>query len=290
MKQLSMATMIREIDVNEITVAVREMSVEANTVASCDLRDALTNSLEKEESPVGKAVLRQLLENQSIAEKEKLPICQDTGFTVVYLKIGMEVNLTGGNITDAVNQGVREGYTQGFLRKSIVKDPLTNPVNTNDNTPAIIHIDLVPGNNLKITIMPKGGGAENMSRIKMMKPSDGIQGVRDFILETVQIAGGNPCPPIIVGVGVGGTFDYVAFLAKKSLLRKIGERNSNLELAALELEWLEEVNKLGIGPGGLGGKITALDLFVEVFPRHIATFPVAVNIQCNAARVKSRVI
>ncbi|MCK5672296.1 MAG: fumarate hydratase, partial [Spirochaetales bacterium] len=171
MKQLSMATMIREIDVNEITVAVREMSVEANTVASCDLRDALTNSLEKEESPVGKAVLRQLLENQSIAEKEKLPICQDTGFTVVYLKIGMEVNLTGGNITDAVNQGVREGYTQGFLRKSIVKDPLTNPVNTNDNTPAIIHIDLVPGNNLKITIMPKGGGAENMSRIKMMKPS-----------------------------------------------------------------------------------------------------------------------
>lgn len=290
MKQLSMATMIREIDVNEITVAVREMSVEANTVASCDLRDALTNSLEKEESPVGKAVLRQLLENQNIAEKEKLPICQDTGFTVVYLKIGMEVNLTGGNITDAVNQGVREGYTQGFLRKSIVKDPLTNPVNTNDNTPAIIHIDLVPGNNLKITIMPKGGGAENMSRIKMMKPSDGIQGVRDFILETVQIAGGNPCPPIIVGVGVGGTFDYVAFLAKKSLLRKIGERNSNLELAALELEWLEEVNKLGIGPGGLGGKITALDLFVEVFPRHIATFPVAVNIQCNAARVKSRVI
>lgn len=282
--------MTREIDVNEISIAVREMSIEANTVASCDLRDALTISIEKEESPVGKTVLRQLLDNQKIAEKEKLPICQDTGFTVIYLEIGMEVTLSGGSLTDAVNQGVREGYTQGFLRKSIVKDPLTHPVNTNDNTPAITHIDLVPGNKIKITLMPKGGGAENMSRIKMMKPSDGVQGVRNFILETVQMAGGNPCPPIIVGVGVGGTFDYVAYLAKKSLLRKIGERNRDPEIASLETEWLEEVNKTGIGPGGLGGKITALDLFVEVFPRHIATFPVAVNIQCNAARVKSRVI
>ena len=290
MKQLSIANMTREIDVHKITAAVRRMSIEANTVANCDLRDALTNSLKKEESPVGKAVLKQLLDNQKVAETEKLPICQDTGFTVVYLEIGTEVNFTGGNIVDAVNKGVGEGYTKGFLRKSIVKDPLTNPVNTNDNTPAIIHTDIVPGNELKITLMPKGGGAENMSRIKMMKPSDGVQGVRDFILETVQIAGGNPCPPIIVGVGVGGTFDYVAYLAKKSLLRKIGERNSNLEIAALELKWLEEVNKLGIGPGGLGGKITALDLFVEVFPRHIATFPVAVNIQCNAARVKTSVI
>jgi len=282
--------MTREIDVNEITIAVREMSIEANTVASCDLRDALKLSMAKEVSPVGKAVLKQLLENQKIAEKEKLPICQDTGFTVVYLEIGMEVKLFGGNINDAVNEGVRDGYTKGFLRKSIIKNPLTHPINTNDNTPAIIHTDIVPGNKIKITIMPKGGGAENMSRIKMMKPSDGVQGVRGFILETVEMAGGNPCPPIIVGVGVGGTFDYVAHLAKKSLQRKIGERNSDPEIAALEIEWLKEVNKLGIGPGGLGGRVTALDLFVEVFPRHIATFPVAVNIQCNAARVKSRVI
>ncbi|MCD6398101.1 MAG: fumarate hydratase, partial [Spirochaetaceae bacterium] len=238
----------------------------------------------------GKAVLRQLIENQNIAEKEKIPICQDTGFTIVYLEIGMEVSLTGGNIYDAVNKGVGEGYTKGFLRKSIVKNPLTHPVNTNDNTPAIIHTELVSGDKIKITLMPKGGGAENMSRLKMMKPSDGIQGVMDFILETVQLAGANPCPPIIVGVGVGGTFDYVAHLAKKSLIRKIGERNSDPEIAALETEWLKEVNKLGIGPGGFGGRVTALDLFVEVFPRHIATFPVAVNIQCNAARVIARIL
>ncbi len=282
--------MFREIDVSEITTAVRDLSIEANIVANCDLRDALTVSLKKEISPVGKAVLGQLIKNQDIAKKEKIPICQDTGFTVVYLEVGMDVRLTGGTINQAVDQGVREGYTEGFLRKSIIKDPLTNPVNTNDNTPAIVHIDLVAGDKIKITLMPKGGGAENMSRIKMMKPSDGAHGVLDFILETVKSAGGNPCPPIIVGVGVGGTFDYVAYLAKKSLLRKIGERNRDSEIAEMENRWLEEVNKLGIGPAGLGGKITALDLFIEVFPRHIATFPVAVNIQCNAARVKTRII
>ncbi len=281
---------MRQIDLKEITLAVKEMSIEANIVADCGLRNALNSSLDREESPVGKAVLRQLIDNHDIAEKEKIPICQDTGFTVVYLEIGMDVKLRGGNIYDAVNKGVGEGYTKGFLRKSIVKDPLTNPVNTNDNTPSIIHTNLVSGDKIKITLMPKGGGAENMSRLKMMKPSDGVKGVLKFILETVQMAGGNPCPPIIVGVGVGGTFDYVASLAKKSLLRKIGERNRDPEIAALESEWLEEVNRLGIGPGGLGGKITALDLFIEVFPRHIATFPVAVNIQCNAARVVTRVL
>ena len=290
LKHLSISPMKRELDVQLITDAVREMSIEANISLSSDIKDAFSASLEKEISPSGKAVLRQLIENQAIAQKEKIPICQDTGFAVVYLEIGMKVNLLGGTVTDAVNQGVREGYTQGFLRKSIIKDPLTHPVNTNDNTPAICHIDLVTGNKIKITLMPKGGGAENMSRLKMMKPSDGVEGVRDFILETVKFAGGNPCPPIIVGVGVGGTFDYVAYLAKKSLLRKIGERNSDSEIAAMEERWLIDVNKLGIGPGGLGGKVTALDLFVEVFPRHIATFPVAVNIQCNAARVKKRVI
>jgi fumarate hydratase subunit alpha len=289
-KQLSIDTMTREIDVNEITIAVRELSIESNTIASCDLKDALKSSIAKELSPVGKVILKQLIKNQDIAKNEKIPICQDTGFTVVYLEIGMEVVLSGGTVEDAVNQGVREGYTQGFLRKSIIRDPLTNPINTKDNTPAICHIDLVPGNKIKITLMPKGGGAENMSRIKMMKPADGVDGVGKFILETVKMAGGNACPPIIVGVGVGGTFDYVAYLSKKSLLRKIGERNSDPEIAALEEKWLLEVNKLGIGPGGLGGNISALDLFVEVFPRHIATFPVAVNIQCNAARVKTRII
>lgn len=282
--------MTREINVSKITSAVRDLSIEANLVANCDLREAFISSIDKEVSPAGKAVLVQLIENQDIAKKEKIPICQDTGFIVVYLELGMDVRLTGGTIKQAVDQGVREGYTEGYLRKSIIKDPLTNPVNTNDNTPAIVHIDLVAGDKIKITLMPKGGGAENMSRIKMMKPSDGVQGVRDFILKTVQSAGGNPCPPIIVGVGVGGTFDYVAHLSKKSLLRKIGERNSDPEIAIMETEWLEEVNKLGIGPAGLGGRVTALDLFIEVFPRHIATFPVAVNIQCNAARVKTRII
>ncbi len=281
---------MREINISEITETVRELSIEANLVAGCDLRDALTHSLEKEESPAGKVVLRQLLDNQVIAEEEKIPICQDTGFTVVYIEIGMDVRFTGGILKDAVNQGVREGYREGNLRKSIVKDPLTNPVNTGDNTPAIIHTELVPGDSVKITLMPKGGGAENMSRIKMMKPSDGVNGVRDFILETVSLAGGNPCPPIIIGVGVGGTFDYSAYLAKKSLLRRIGVRSSDPEIAAMEMNWLEEVNMLGIGPAGFGGRVTALDLFIEVFPRHIATFPVAVNIQCNAARVKSRIL
>ncbi len=281
---------MRELDLYEITRAVRDLSIEANTVANADLKSALERSLDKEESPSGKAVLHQLLQNQDIARKERIPICQDTGFTVVFLQVGMDIRLTGGSIQDAVNEGVRAGYTEGFLRKSIVKDPLTHPVNTNDNTPAIVHTELVPGDKVTVTLMPKGGGSENMSRIKMMKPSDGVAGVKDFILETVQTAGGNPCPPIIVGVGVGGTFDYAAYLAKISLLRKIGERNSNPEIAGLEREWLEEVNRLGIGPAGLGGRVTALDLFIEVFPRHIATFPVAVNIQCNAARVKTRIL
>lgn len=281
---------MRKIDLGEISQAVKELSIEANTVANCDLAGALKDSLEREESPVGKAVLNQLLKNQDIAESEKIPICQDTGFAVVFLEVGIEVLLIGGDLEEAVNQGVRDGYTEGSLRKSILKDPLTHPVNTGDNTPAIIHTEIVPGDGVRVTVMPKGGGAENMSRIQMLKPSDGAEGIKEFVLESVQIAGGNPCPPIIIGVGVGGTFDHVAFLAKKSLLRKIGERNPDPELAALEVSWLEEVNKLGIGPAGLGGRVTAMDLFLEVFPRHIATLPVAVNIQCNAARVKTRVL
>ncbi|RLC51185.1 MAG: fumarate hydratase [Candidatus Cloacimonadota bacterium] len=282
--------MMRKIEVAEITQVVRELSIKACTEVNEDLKNKIETSLQEEESPVGKAVLKQLLKNMEIAETEKIPICQDTGFTVVFMEIGQEVLFVGGSLKEAVDEGVRQGYTDGFLRKSIIKDPITNPVNTGDNTPAILHTDIVPGDKVKIQIFPKGGGSENMSKIKMMKPADGVEGIKNFVIETVKNAGGNPCPPIIVGVGVGGTFDYVAYLAKKSLLRKLGERNPDEQIARYEVEWLKEINKLGIGPAGLGGKITALDLFIEVFPRHIATYPVAVNIQCNAARTKTIIL
>jgi fumarate hydratase subunit alpha len=193
-------------------------------------------------------------------------------------------------LRNALEEGVREAYTEGYLRKSIVKNPLTSPENTKDNTPPIIHTDIVSGDRVKVTVLPKGGGSENMSRIKMMKPADGVEGVKNFVIETVKTAGANPCPPVLIGVGAGGTFDYVAFLAKKALLRHIGERNPDPKIAEYEVEWLKEVNKLGIGPAGLGGRITALDLFIELFPRHIASFPAAVNIQCHAARSKSYTI
>ena len=281
---------MRKVEVAEVTNVIRELSIKACTEVNEDLRNKIKSSLEEEKSEVGKAVLKQLLKNMEIAETEKIPICQDTGFTVVFMEIGQEVMFVGGSLKEAVNEGVRRGYTEGFLRKSIIKDPITNPVNTGDNTPAILHTEIVPGDKVKIQIFPKGGGSENMSRIKMMKPADGVEGIKNFVIETVKNAGGNPCPPIIVGVGVGGTFDYVAYLAKKSLLRKLGERNPDKQIAQYEVDWLREINKLGIGPAGLGGKITALDLFIEVFPRHIATYPVAVNIQCNAARTKTFIL
>jgi fumarate hydratase subunit alpha len=282
--------MMRKIEVAEVTNVIRELSIKACTEVNEDLQNKIKSSLEEEKSEVGKAVLKQLLKNMEIAETEKIPICQDTGFTVVFMEIGQEVMFVGGSLKEAVNEGVRRGYTEGFLRKSIIKDPITNPVNTGDNTPAILHTEIVPGDKVKIQIYPKSGGSENMSRIKMMKPADGVEGIKNFVIETVKNAGGNPCPPIIVGVGVGGTFDYVAYLAKKSLLRKLGERNPDKQIAQYEVDWLREINKLGIGPAGLGGKITALDLFIEVFPRHIATYPVAVNIQCNAARTKTFIL
>lgn len=281
---------MREINVKKITETVKRLCVEANTAANKDLKDKLSESLKNEKSPAGRAVLNQLLKNLYIAETEKVPICQDTGFAVVFLEIGIDVVLKGGLLNDAVNEGVREGYTGGYLRKSIIKDPITRPVNTGDNTPAIIHTEIVSGDRVKITLLPKGGGSENMSRIKMLKPADGTAGIKDFIMETVDMGGGNACPPLIIGAGVGGTFDYAAFLAKKAILRRIGERNPDPAIAEYEKEWLEEINRLGIGPGGLGGTVTALDLFIEVFPRHIATLPVAVNIQCNAARVKSSIL
>ncbi|MEA1874528.1 MAG: fumarate hydratase [Bacteroidota bacterium] len=281
---------MKKIEVEKLTKVIRDMAIEASTVANPDLIEAIEKAKTNEKSEVGVAVLNQLLENIEIARTEKTPICQDTGFTVIYMDVGQEVQFVGGDVNDAINKGVAKGYVEGFLRKSIVANPITDPKNTGDNTPAIIHTHIVPGDKVKIMMLPKGGGAENMSRIKMMKPADGIEGVRKFILETVSQAGGNPCPPTVIGVAIGGTFDYVAYLSKKAITRKFGERNPNPKLAALEVEWLEAINKLGIGPAGLGGNTTSLDLFIEEFPRHIATFPVAVNIQCHAARVKTKTI
>lgn len=278
---------MKTIDVGEITGKIKDLCIKACLDLNDDVMTALQVGQTKEESPVGKAVFGQLIKNAEIARKESIPICQDTGFTVVYMDIGQDVHLTGGSLKEAVDEGVRKAYTEGYLRKSIIRNPISDPANTKDNTPAILHTEIVPGDKVKITVLPKGGGAENMSRIKMMPPAAGIKGIREFVLETVKGASANPCPPIIIGVGMGGTFDYVPYLAKKALLRKIGQRNPNPKLAALEVEWLTEVNKLGIGPGGLGGRITALDLFLEEFPRHIATYPAAVNIQCHAARSKS---
>jgi len=281
---------MREINVNDLTVAIRKLSMEASTIANEDLVEALQTAHLKESSSVGKAVLSQLLENIEIAKTTKTPMCQDTGFTVIYLDIGQDVHFVGGDLNEAINKGVAQGYVDGFLRKSIIQNPITDPKNTGDNTPAIIHTHIVSGEKVKIMLLPKGGGSENMSRLKMMKPSDGVEGIKNFVLETVSQAGGNPCPPTIIGVGVGGTFDHVAWLAKKAITRKLGERNSNPTLAKWEKEWLNEINKMGIGPAGLGGDTTSLDLFIEEHPRHIATFPVAVNIQCHSARVKIKII
>ena len=278
---------MRSINVKEISNVVKELCIKACMEINEDLKEAFIKYRDREESEVGKAVFEQLLRNAEIAENESIPICQDTGFSVIFMEVGQDVTFTGGNMNSAIEEGVRAAYIEGYLRKSIVKNPLTAPENTKDNTPPIVHTEIVPGGRVKITVLTKGGGSENMSRIKMMKPADGVEGVKSFVIETVKAAGANPCPPVIIGVGMGGTFDYVAFLAKKALLRKINERNADKKLAQYEVEWLDEINRLGIGPAGLGGRITALDLFIEVFPRHIASYPAAVNIQCHAARSKS---
>lgn len=278
---------MRYIDVKDIKCTVKDLCIKACTDLNKDMLDALRKAIDDEESEAGKAVLQQLIENANIAENDRIPLCQDTGFTVIFLEIGEQVHFTGGSLKDNINEGVSSGYREGYLRKSIIKNPITAPENTKDNTPAIIHYDIVPGDKLKITVFPKGGGSENMSRISMMKPSDGLSGIRNFVIDTVKNAGANPCPPIIVGVGIGGTFDYVAYLAKKALMRPVGQRNPDNKISELEIELLNTINDLGIGPAGLGGRITALDLFIEVHPRHIASFPVAVNIQCHAARCKS---
>ena len=281
---------MREVDVEKITEAVAKLSMDSNYYIPDDVRARIIEMREKEESPVAQAILDQILKNQDIASEEKMPICQDTGFTVVYVEYGQDVKFVGGDIKEAIAKGVAKGYTDGYLRKSILIDPLKRTPNSGDNTPPVIWFDIVPGDKVKITVAPKGGGSENMSRTKMLKPSDGVEGFKKFVIDSVVEAGGNPCPPVVVGIGVGGTFDKCAWLAKKALLRNIGERNPDPFYAELELEILEEINKSGVGPMGLGGNTTALEVFIEQYPLHIATFPAAVNINCHAARHKEIVI
>jgi fumarate hydratase subunit alpha len=271
----------------QIIDSVRKMCIEAACVLENDVKRAISDAIEKEISPIGKEVLYQLQENAEIAQKEYLPICQDTGIAVVFVEIGQDIHIEG-DIREAINQGVREGYKEGYLRKSVAH-PITRK-NTLDNTPAIIHFNIVPGDKLKITLLPKGGGSENMSGYKMLTPAAGIKGVKEFIITRVKEAGSNPCPPIVVGVGIGGTMEYCTFLAKKALIRPLGQRNPDPEIAKLEEELLEEINKLGIGPAGLGGRVTALAVNIEVHPCHITSLPVAVNIECHAHRHKEVVL
>jgi len=280
---------MREIHISEIISTVRELCIESNYYLSSDVKEALCNAKENETWTLAENVLDQIILNSNIAKEEDMPICQDTGMACVFVEVGQDVHIVGGLLQDAINEGVRRGYEEGFLRKSVVKDPI-NRVNTKDNTPAIIYYDIVSGDKIKITVAPKGFGSENMSRIKMLKPSDGLQGVKDFIIETVKLAGPNPCPPIVIGVGIGGTFDKAAYLAKKALIRPLNKRNDEKFYSDLEEELLETINKLGIGPQGFGGKTTALGLNIETYPTHIAGLPVAVNINCHATRHKEREI
>lgn len=281
---------MREVSVNTIRDIVKELCIEANYYISDDIKEELINSNNKEKFEIAKEVLSKIIENDDIAKKEDMPICQDTGMACIFLDVGQDVHFVDGNLEEAINEGVRRGYKDGYLRKSVVKDPVLNRVNTNDNTPAIIYYNIVDGDKVKITVSPKGFGSENMSKIAMLKPSDGIEGVKKFILKTVEEAGPNPCPPMVVGVGIGGTFDKVALLAKKALLRPINERNKNEDYAKLEEELLKDINSLGIGPQGFGGLTTALGINIETYPTHIAGMPVAVNISCHVTRHKERVI
>ena len=280
---------MREVSTDEITKNIKEMCIEANYILSDDVKNKIINSAAVENSEIGKKILSQLEENMEIAEREQIPICQDTGMAVVFIKVGQEVHITGGNLEDAINQGVREGYTEGYLRKSVVKDPLIRE-NTKDNTPAIIHYEIIPGDKVEITVAPKGFGSENMSRVCMLKPADGIEVVKNAVIETVKLAGPNACPPVVVGVGIGGTFEKCAMLAKKALTRDINSESSIEYVAELEKELLDEINNLNIGPGGLGGKITALGVNIETYPTHIAGLPVAINMCCHVNRHKKRIL
>lgn len=275
--------MIREIDTEVIVSNVKEMCIEANHFLSPDMKEALENAARREESELGKKVLGQLQENLKIAGDEMIPICQDTGMAVFFVEIGQDVHIVGDSIENAINEGVRQGYNEGFLRKSVVGDPMLRE-NTKDNTPAVIHYSIIPGDKIKITFAPKGFGSENMSRIFMLKPADGIDGVKNAILTAVKDAGPNACPPMVVGVGVGGTFEKCAILAKKALTRPVGEASDIPYIAEMEQELLEKINRLGIGPGGLGGTTTALAVNINTYPTHIAGLPVAVNICCHVNR------
>jgi fumarate hydratase subunit alpha len=275
--------MVREVDVSEITKNIREMCISVNYELSSDMKKVLSEAHENEESPLGKQILGQLQKNLDIAKSDQIPICQDTGMAVVFLEIGQDVHLTGGDLEDAVNQGVREGYTDGYLRKSVVSDPIIRK-NTGDNTPAIIHEKIVPGDKIRIKIAPKGFGSENMSRVFMLKPAQGIEGVKEAILTAVNDAGPNACPPMVVGVGIGGDFEKCAEMAKEALTREVGVHSDVDWAADLEKEMLEKINDLGIGPAGLGGRITALAVNVNTYPTHIAGLPVAVNICCHVNR------
>lgn len=280
---------MRDVNVSEITKNIKEMCIEANHFLSEDIKKVFKNAVDSEESPLGKQVLNQLNENLSIAASDMIPICQDTGMAVIFINVGQEVHFTGGDITDAINEGVREGYVEGYLRKSVVSDPLIRE-NTKDNTPAVIHYSIVPGDKVEITVAPKGFGSENMSRVFMLKPADGIEGVKNAILTAVKDAGPNACPPMVVGVGIGGTFEKCAILAKKALTRNLEEKSDIEYVRNLESEMLEKINKLGIGPGGLGGTQTALAVNIETYPTHIAGLPVAVNICCHVNRHVKRVL
>ena len=281
---------MREIESSSITQVVSRLCQEANFVLGEDVLSALKQARKTEESPLGREVLSQLLENARIAKDEKTCLCQDCGTAVVFLEIGQEVHIVGGALYFAVEEGVRQGYVQGYLRKSMVRQPFSNRINTKDNAPPVIHAEIVPGNQVKIVVMPKGGGAENMSRLAMLKPGDSRQGIIDEVIGTVAGAGGNPCPPLIIGLGIGATAEKSMLLAKKALLRPVGERNSDPEIAGLEAEILERINDLGIGPLGFGGRTTALAVQAEVMPTHIASLPVAVNFQCHSARYKEIIL
>ncbi len=280
---------MREVNVSIITDNIKEMCIEANHFLTDDMKNVFENAVKNEESALGKQVLGQLEENLKIAGEDMIPICQDTGMAVVFINVGQDVHLTGGDITDAINEGVRRGYVDGYLRKSVVRDPIYRE-NTKDNTPAVIHFNIVPGDKVDITVAPKGFGSENMSRVFMLKPADGIEGVKEAILTAVKDAGPNACPPMVVGVGIGGTFEKCAYLAKKALTRDLNEESPVEYVRDLEKEMLEKINKLGIGPGGLGGTQTALAINIETYPTHIAGLPVAVNICCHVNRHSHRVI
>ena len=280
---------MRTIHVNDVTGNIREMCIEANHYLTPDMDAALKNAVETEKSGLGKQILNQLQDNLKIAGEDMIPICQDTGMAVVFMEIGQDVHFEGGSLEEAIHEGVRQGYVEGYLRKSVVKDPLIRE-NTKDNTPAIMHIDIVPGENLEILVAPKGFGSENMSRIFMLKPADGEEGIKKSVIQAVKDAGPNACPPMVVGVGLGGSFEKAAFLAKKALTRNLDTPSEKPHIAKLEKELLEEINQLGIGPGGLGGSTTALGLNIETYPTHIAGMPLAVNICCHVNRHAHRVL